>query len=805
MKRIDFNRGWNRRVDEMLLEMFVKPGSEIPVNLPDDFALCQERTPNIPTGANTGFIPGGQGIYTKKFDVPAEWTGKTVLLNLDGAYMNAEISVNGEQLALHPYGYTPFQVDLTPVLMPGYTNKIQIVTQSRLPNSRWYPGGGLYRDVCLYVGDACRIEPWDIQVITESASRDAAVVSVSAAVTCDRDSQTAAKCTAVLTDAAGNTAAASEMDIVLAPGKTTAAFQLPVKAPQLWDDLTPYLYTLTVTVNADGQEPDVITKNVGIRTITIDAKNGMAVNGRRLKLFGGCIHHDNTLLGACAFPRAEERKIQLLKDAGFNAIRTAHNPPSDVLLDVCDRLGVYVLDESFDAWRNGKNGQDYHLYFEEWWERDTTYMVLRDRNHPSVFCWSIGNEITESDGTSNADYWTKVQVDLIHKLDPSRPVTLGGMFFPNQPGELGIKWDNPDMGDGPMGPPPMEPFEKSQKLKDTQMSSAMNMMNTVDILSLNYSMERYEFLGKKFPDMPIMGTETKSHYAYENYQAVMANDHVIGDFTWTAYDYLGEAGAGRGVLDPSELQTWLCGDYPWLSSYMGDLDMDGKRRPQSYYRSVLWGKDHGVHLYARHPSLTGKHLYGMGWHWSDVQKNWTFEDQYRGKTSEVEAYADCDCVEFYCNGKLVGTETPEKYIAKCNVPYEPGILSCKAIKDGVVIAEDAIETTGPAAQIVLSADRSVITADGQDLSFITAYVADEQGRVVVTNDYELSAVVSGAGSLAGFGSANPCTAENYGTGKRFVFEGYALLCVRSEITTGEIQVSVSCDGLKSAALTVVCQ
>ena len=802
MIKLDFNRNWKRRIDDMTYEMFADPSSAVSVDLPDDFAIHLHRTPDVPIGSNSGFIPGGQGIYTKEFDVPASYAGKTVILDLDGAYMNAEVLINREQIAHHPYGFTPFQMNISDVLMPGMKNQIQIITQCRLPGARWYSGGGLYRQVSLYVGEPCHVEPWDLQVITESVENGSAAVSVKAAITNEHSEEKEVLCKVTLTDPDGTAAAEQTRQLILKPGRTETAFLLSLSSPQLWDDLTPNLYELRLDVQAEGQEPDTTIKRIGIRKITIDGKTGMLVNGRPVRLRGGCVHHDNTLLGACAFPRAEERKVQKLKEAGFNAVRTAHNPPSDAFLDACDRLGMYVLDESFDCWCQGKFAQDYHLYFADWWERDTTYMVLRDRNHPSVFCWSIGNEITESDGTSHADRWTKLQVDLIHRLDPSRPVTLGGMFFPNQPGEEGKKWDDPDTGDKPMGPPSIKPFRKSDALLTRQMESAKRMLETVDILSLNYSMERYAFFREHYPHKALLGTETKSYYAWENDRAVRDNANVIGDFVWTAYDYLGEAGAGRGVLDPGELKVWLCGDYPWLCSDQGDLDMDGKRRPRSYYRGVLWGLDQGVHLFARHPSKTGKHLYGMGWHWSDAAKNWTVGPEYIGAMTEVEAYADCDSVAFYVNDQLYAAVPTEKFIARCTLPYQPGELRCEAIRNGKVQAVDRIETTGTPSGIRLTADRRVIRADGQDLSFVTVEVVDDQGRTVSDSQVELQAEVTGSGTLCGFGSANPCTPEDYGTGRRRAYQGYALLCVRAGTDAGEVRAAVTAEGLTGDTLFI---
>ena len=551
-----------------------------------------------------------------------------------------------------------------------------------------------------------------------------------------------------------------------------------------------------------GEVYDSYSESFGIRKIEIDAENGMRVNGNPVKLRGGCIHHDNTLLGACAYPKAEERKIRILKEAGYNAIRTAHNPPSRAMLDVCDRLGMYVLDESFDCWVTGKNGNDYHLYFEDWWKRDTRAMVLRDRNHPCIYSWSIGNEISEMMGLDSGAKWSKLQADYIRSLDPTRPVTaalhsiinfskagidLGGMDFHKLQGQSG----------GPQG------ILDGIDHWGEQTSASLE---PLDIAGYNYLHTRYEHDAEKFPGRVIHATETHPLTTYDYWQAMLKNNRVIGDFIWTAYDNLGEAGAGRVIWDREDpKERGFMGSYPWLSCYQGDMDLDGDRRPQSYYRKIMWGLDDGIHLFTTHPSHTGKPFYGSGWHWPDVKMTWTFGKEYIGKPVKVDAYCDCDEVEFFVNGRSVGKAVPEKLIASLETPYEPGVLEVMALRGGKECARNRLITASAPAKILLEPDRTVITADGLDLCFIHATILDSDNVQVVTSDIELYAKVEGAGILAGFGSGNPCTPENYGTGRRFVFDGRALLCVRAGREPGEIRVEIGAEGFKPQVLTIECK
>ena len=819
MKKIPLNLDWKRAIGESREFWLSDSNPQVSVNLPDDFIINMPRSSDVRGGASTGYFPGGRAVYTKFFNVPEEWTDQSVILNLDGVYMNAEVTLNGEALGVHPYGYTPWQLDLKDALIPGESNELEIVTRCIQPNSRWYSGGGIYREVNLWVGAGCHIRPWDLFVTTQEVTPERATVHISAVLT--NSSKVAAQ-----GEFSVIVCGQSALLPVSVRAESTQAIELTleVQSPKLWSAEEPNLYELEVSIKTN-LGTDTMDLNFGIRKIEIDAQNGMRVNGKPVKLLGGCIHHDNTLLGSAAFPRAEARKIELLKKAGYNAVRCAHNPPSAALLDACDRLGMYVINETFDCWRVGKNDQDYHLYFEDWWQRDTAAMVLRDRNHPSVFCWSVGNEITEVGGSSDGAKLTKLQSDFVRSLDPTRPVTAAIHSLIRSKREKGkpsrIPFKRPESTDAEDQELMMKKLMEDPNLMDAALEKIVTnnlgdgfvdgedvwgdlseeSASALDIVGYNYLYNRYEIDRERYPERVIIGAETHATTTYDYYNAMMKNPNVIGDFIWTAYDNIGEAGAGRVVYGLQDIMTGMLGPWPWLSCYQGDLDLDGNRRPQSYYRKIMWGKDTGIHLFAKHPKYAGKKAQGLGWQWNDVWKSWTWPLEFEGKTIDIEAYVDCDEVEFILNGESLGIVPVERLSAKFSCQYRTGTLEAVAWKNKTIVAKDSLVTAGVPARIELVPDRHTITADGMDLSFVTIRLVDENGTTVPTDDIELSAMVEG-GVLAGLGSGNPCTEENYGTGKRMFWKGLALACLRSTEQSGEIVLTVSIEGLPEAKLSV---
>jgi len=819
MKKISFNFDWTRSIGQSREFWLEDANPKEPVNLPDDYIINLPRTPDAISGASTGFFSGGRAVYTKSFDVPDSWEGKAVLLDIDGAFMNAEVALNGEKLGIQPYGYTPFQLSLDNAIIPGEQNELEVITRCIQPNSRWYTGGGLYREVNLWVGESCHIRPWDIFVTTPEVSCSEATVRVSAVLTNISDSDTKADFTVSVCGQMGEIPVS-----VPARGTSDIVLDIKIKDPALWSAEKPNLHELTVKVVSD-KVVDSHTLKIGIRKIEMDAKTGMKVNGEPLKLLGGCIHHDNTLLGAAAFPRAEERKIELLKSAGYNAVRCAHNPPSTALLDACDRLGMYVMNETFDCWRIGKNDQDYHLYFDEWWQKDTAAMVLRDRNHPSVFCWSIGNEASEMGGISNGYELVKMQADYVRELDPTRPVTAAIHSLIKSKREKGkptrMPFKRPKQSDKDAARM-REMAQNPDMFAKVMEGIATNNMgdgfidgedvwaelsepsaNELDIVSYNYFFNRYSLDKGKYPSRIIIGSETHAFTTYDYYTAMMENQNVIGDFVWTAYDNLGEAGAGRVLRDFQDMSSGMLGPWPWLSCYQGDFDLDGNRRPQSYFRKIMWGKDSGVYIFSKHPKDTGRPALGLGWQWSDVYRSWTWPEEYRGKEIDVEVYAECDEVELFINGKSVGKAPVDRLTARFTIPYCPGEIKAIAIKDGKNISEDTLITADIPKKIELIADRNNINADGMDLCFVSVRVTDAAGVTVPIDSIELSAEVSG-GNLAGFGSGNPCTDENYGTGRRRVWNGMALICVRAPQKKTDISLTVSAVGLPTEKIIIKC-
>lgn len=800
MQKHPMNLDWTFRDRELF---FLDPANfaEAPkIDLPHDFIVNTERKPTAEGGAPNGFFGAGMGIYEKELQIPEEWAGKRVVLDIDGAYMNAEVSLDRELLAMHPYGYTPYLVDLTGRATPG-THRLKITVQSRQPSTRWYSGGGLYRSVCLWVGEETGILPWDIFVSTPQVAADRALVKAEITVTTSGSTARDAIVSVAVVNPRNETVAENTVSTRVVPGAgaRTELFA-EITDPELWSPDSPALYVLRTTVSVAGQLDETAETVFGIRKYEADAVNGLRLNGEPLKLKGGCIHHDHGFLGSAAWPRAEERKIQILKSAGYNAVRISHYPPSLAMLEVCDREGIILLDEAFDCWRTGKVPLDYHLYFEEWWERDVEYMVMRDRNHPCVFSYSIGNEISERDGSGDGYAWAHRIADRIRTLDPTRFITsaLNGVFD-MEAYEAAVKEA------GGADKINFQNLEQTRKSHDVWGKKTANYASALDIVGYNYLYQRYAEDREKFPGRVIMGTETHPFNTYDYWKATVENPHVIGDFIWTAFDNLGEAGVGRVVWKSTGEGHGFMGDYPWRTCFQGDMDLCGYRTAQSYYREIMWeafdGHSGKMALYTTHPCHHGDEYWGTGWHWKDVEDTWTFDGAWIGKPVPVYAYADADEVSFFLNGKPAGTAKVEKLEASLEIPYMPGRLEAVAYRNGEKIAEAFLETAGTATQVMASADRGEIRADRQDLSYIAITLADEKGARVPYEERRIHIEVTGAGRLAGIGNANPRTEESYGKPECLAYEGRAMAAVVAD-RTGEITVRTWAEGLEPVSLTI---
>jgi beta-galactosidase len=771
MQKQSFNHGWQFKLGNASIWETAKPDDGWQtVTLPHDWSIELDRDPNAPNGVSVGFFPMGMGYYNKAIEAPQEWQGKKVLVEFEGIYMNAEAWLNENYLGRHPYGYTSFVFDLTPYLKIGQANMLRIkVDNSHQGNSRWYSGSGIYRPAWLYVAEPVHVAHWGVAVTTPEVTMEKATVQAQVRVVNESSAAQAVVVQSSIYGQDGQVVALPEARATLPAGQAHefTASQV-VNDPQLWSPETPNLYRLETLVQVNGKTVDTETTTFGIRSIAWNAQEGFLLNGQSINMKGGCVHHDNGIMGAASHPRSEERKVALLKASGHNAIRCAHNPPAPSFLEACDRLGMLVIDENFDCWREGKNPGDYHLSFSDWWERDTESMVLRDRNHPSIVVWSIGNEVLERDGRSNGAAIARALAEKVRGLDPTRPVTSA---------ICGV-WD------------------KSHTWVDTDPVFA-----TLDIGGYNYQWREYRSDHERHPERVMFGTETFPLEAFDNWMSVLELPYVVGDFVWTSMDYLGESGIGRVHFD--ENSKMFLGEYPWHQAYCGDIDLAGFKRPQSYYRDVVWGNGAKLYIAVHNPVPEGKKPIITLWGWPDVDANWTWPGMDL-RTFKVEVYSACEKVELFLNGRSLGTQPAtkaEKFIASFTVPYEPGELKAVGYDGDLLVAQTALITAGEPAAIRLSPEQETIQAGG-DLGYVTVEVVDEKGCMNPTADTNIFFTVQGAGEIAAVGSGNPTSAEPYRGNQRSAYRGRCVVVVRSTGQPGEIRLRAQADGLDPAEVVI---
>jgi beta-galactosidase len=710
------------------------------VNLPHDFRICFDRDPQSPGDQAEGYYPGGFGQYQREISLTAQEAEGAVFLLIDGAYRMAEVRVNRQLLCQHRGGYSPFLVDLTGKVKEG-ENIVHITTScAMLPASRWYTGAGLYRGVSLLTAPLPCIEPWGVSARTLEIENGTARLRVETRLLGE-----GGRAEHELIDPEGNVAAAG------------GDGELTVKDCRPWSAEDPALYTLVTTaLDANGERTDTVRTRVGLRTLAVDASRGFQVNGETIKLRGGCVHHDNGPLGAVSAPEIERRKVRKLKEAGFNAIRCAHNPPSTALLDACDEMGMYVIDEAFDAWREGKRPYDEHLYFETDWQAELTNMVLRDRNHPSVVLWSTGNEIYERSGASEGAAWSRRLADFVRGLDQSRPVinALCNFFEDSDMAELALN-SAKSVGAG----------------KDFWAARSEAFAEALDVVGYNYLLERYEKDHVLFPKRVICGTESFPRQAKENWEAVLRSPHVIGDFVWTAWDYLGESGLGRSAFDAEGAQGGTA-EFPWHLANCGDLDILGGKRPQSHYRDFVWSGRVQPYLCAQHPAHFGQAETLSAWGWPDLVESWNFAG-YEGKRVRVTVYSAGDEVRLMLNGETVATGGVKDYETVLEIPYQPGELVAVSLRDGAELGRAQMCTAGPAAGFRVEAE----TGFGGVYRFVNLTVVDAAGRRVPDYVETVKVTVRGA-AFAALGGADPKSATNYTRGEAAPAQGRLLLVVK---------------------------
>jgi len=729
--------------------------------------------PNMIAGQDSGYLAGGVGWYRHHLTLTPDEAAKVVRLNFEAVYMDADVWVNGEHLARHHYGYTAFSVDLTGKVRAG-DNVIAVRANHPDPSSRWYAGSGIIRPVTLEILDRVHLDPDSIVVATPVATEERGVVSVNSTVANRSDRAQAVQLVSRLVSPQGSTVAEARESRSIGPGaRMDAAQSLELSRPLLWSPDSPNLYTLVQQVRVGGVPVDERRTRFGIRTVTFDARDGMRINGQPVVMRGGNIHHDNYMIGAAGAPDAERRKVELMKAAGYNAIRSAHNPASQATLDAADELGMFVINEAFDSWNESKRAQDYSRFFQTDWEEDLESLVISGRNHPSVILWSIGNEIPESGTPSGVETGERLAARL-RALDPTRLVT---------------------------------------QAINAEPPRSTNQAATGDVVGYNYHVELFTSDREMLPDMPMYTAESLPRDAFQYWRAVETMPWVVGDFVWTAVDYLGESGIGWMGYS----QDWqTLGPYPWHLAYCGEIDATGRKRPAAYYRQVLWrtGID-PIAAFVRQPEgtedLPDRHLYPivpphLDWSHDDVHPSWTWPGQ-EGKPLEVVVYSEFPEVELFLNGNslgraAVGLET--EYKATYEVPYAPGQIVAVGYRDGREAGRWSLRTTGPPVSVQVSVDRSQVAANGEDLAYVTVEVVDANNAPIYarSSDREVRVQVSGAGTLAGIGNGDPRDASSFQSGRRTTFHGRALAAVRAGIGAGPVTVEIEVDGFPARQVQI---
>jgi beta-galactosidase len=745
------------------------------LDLPHDWSIEQPRSKDHPTGASGGYVCEGVGWYRKHFHAPREWTGQCLMLEFEGVYREAEVWLNGYALVVHPYGYTTFTVDLTPYLELDTENVLSVrVSNAPHGHTRWYSGSGIYRHVWLLTASKVHVAHWGLVATTPTVDESLAVVEARTTVVNRGDAAAVATVSWRVIGPGGEPVAEARAAVAVgANAQAESVARMDVPAPRLWSPDSPALYRLETEVRGADGTIDRDATTFGIRSFSFDAEHGFVLNGQSLKMRGGCVHHDCGPLGAASIDRAEERKVELLKDSGFNAVRCAHNPPAPSFLDACDRLGMLVMNEAFDCWRRhkGQNFHDYHRFFDTWWRDDLDSMVLRDRNHPSIVLWSIGNEVEER-GVPEGAAIAAMLACRVRELDPTRPVTAGicDIWFVKEP-----SWAKTDP-----------------------------LFAHLDVCGYNYRLEVYRSDHERLPNRVMVATESfpAPQFVFDYWKAVEDMPWVVGDFVWTALDYLGEAGIGYDFPEGEQPRQML--GWPYTLANCGDLDICGGKRPQSYYRDVLWKRAKAPYIGVRAPVAEGRKAVASSWGWIDLQASWTWPGC-EGKALPVEVYFDCDEIELFLNGRSLGRAPagPEaKHRALFSVTYEPGELKAVALRDGRPVAESALITAGVPHALRLTADRFRIRADRNDLAYINVELCDRSGCVVPVAADAVRFALEGPGEIAAVANADPRNTAPYRGREHRLWRGRALVVLQPKSPFGEMLLHAIADGVKPGRAVV---
>ena len=752
---VSFDLGWKFKLGDVsgAQGATFDDSSWTALDVPHDWSVSLAFNQSSKASFGGGYLDGGIGWYRKSFTLPAQTADQRVFLQFDGIYMDSTVYLNGTQVCARPYGYSSFECDVTTGAKAGVSNVVAVKVNNQLPSSRWYSGSGIYRHVWLKTVNPMHVAYTGARVTTPQASTTSATVNLAITVTNDGTAAQSATIASSIRDSAGTEVGkATSTATSVSPGKTADVSQtITVTNPKLWSPSSPTLYSVVTTVSVEGAVVDTYKTSIGIRTFTFDSATGFSLNGTKMAINGVCNHHDLGALGAAVNHRAYEKRLQLLKDMGANAIRTSHNPPAPEMLDIADRLGLLVMDEAFDCWYEGKNTYDYGRFFKQWADIDIKDMVMRDRNHPSVIIWSIGNEIAQAGDKTVAQQL----ITAIKSKDDSRPVTQAYAAWVGDDSITGLE----------------------------------------DLVGINYAPDRYDSVHTAHPTWKMIASETSSalrsrgiynsantqcssyddqaagwgHTAETSWKNVYTRAWIAGEFIWTGFDYIGE---------PTPYE------WPAKSSYFGIIDTANFPKDVFYFYQSKWN--------AGGPPMV--HIVPMNW------TNWTV-----GLDVKVLVYTNADSVELLLNGKSQGTKAMDvKATGKLqwSIPFATGTLEAKASKGGVVVATDKLQTAGAAAALSVKVDRASIAADGRDLAFVEVTVVDVDGVTVPQAGNAIAFAVEGPGAIVGVDNGNPISHESYKGNTRSAFSGKALAIVQATTTPGKITVKATSGSLTGSQVEI---
>lgn len=822
MIRVNFNENWQviKGSNDSRTSAFLGTEKIKVVHLPYDAMIHEERTPHTANGAQTGFYPGGEYIFQKTIEAPEEWKDREVILEFEGVYQTAMIYVNGALAGKNLYGYSSFYIPLNEWLNYGTHNQIKVIADNSMePNSRWYTGSGIYRDVKLLVGDKIHIPADGVRITTLSATEESAIIQVETKVKSITRVREKVEVEVTLLNN-GEIVGKDKQFVVMYPEtQEISRHSICISNPKLWNCDSPNLYQCIVKIKCNDKVLDEAVETFGIRTLTLDAKYGLRINGKEVKLRGACIHHDNGILGAATFEQAEERRCQQLKEAGFNSIRSAHHPISKAMLRACDRIGMLVMDELSDVWTVRKNSYDFALHFTECWEQVVEQIVDKDYNHPSVILYSIGNEISEI-GTERGAWLNRKICNKFHELDHTRYTTngvnglmaagyrlkeimkdvaqkFGGLHSKNEGNQDGSNAFNSFMSlmEGEKG----DYFSKHPLLTEALEGSA-----SCDIIGLNYLTGRHIMEKEIHPNKTVIGTETYPADIVRLWKIVKEHPHVLGDYTWAGYDYLGEAGCGIFHYDGNANFSSI---YPERTAYIGDIDLIGYRRPISYLREIVYGLRKQPYMAVERLNRYGIPHSKTPWMYKDNIASWTWPG-YEGKPALVDIYADAEEVELFLNGQSMGRKSAGEendFTATYEIIYEPGELKAVSYSHGIEQGCFYLYTAKAQVEILAEVSSTCLKANGEDLSFITIKLVDSNEIENLFTKRKIHILVEGAGKLEAFGNADPQSVGSYDDVEWETYDGYALAVIRAGTKPGEICVTIEAEGCQTQIVKIEVQ